>query len=50
MFEERRKMNQQNYEEREMMKAKLKEILKEKKNLEDIENNENDIINDLLNN
>ena len=50
MYEERKKMNQQNYEEREMMKAKLKEILKDKKNLKDIENNENDIINNLLNN
>ena len=49
MYEERKKMNQQIYEEREAMKAKLKEILKNKKNLDKIEENE-DFLNGLLNN
>ena len=49
MYEERKKMNQQIYEEREAMKAKLKEILKNKKNLDKIEENEY-FLNDLLNN
>ena len=49
LYEERKKMNQQNYEEREAMKAKLKEILKNKKNLDKIEENE-DFLHDLLNN
>lgn len=48
IYEERKKMNQQNYEEREAMKAKLKEILKNKKNLDKMENE--DFLNDLLNN
>ena len=33
MYEERKKMNQHSYEEREVMKAKLKEMLKEQKNM-----------------
>jgi hypothetical protein len=49
IYEEKKKMNQQNYEEREAMKAKLKEILKNKKNLDKIEENE-DFLNGLLNN
>jgi len=49
IYEERKKMNQLNYEEREAMKAKLKEVLKNKKNLDKIEENE-DFLNDLLNN
>ena len=49
LYEERKKMNQLNYEEREAMKAKLKEILKNKKNLDKIEENE-DFLHDLLNN
>ena len=51
MYEERKKINQLNYEEREAMKAKLKEIFKEQK-AKKIETNENDelIINKLLNN
>ena len=51
MYEERKKINQLNYEEREAMKAKLKEIFKEQKEKK-IETNENDdlIINKLLNN
>jgi len=44
-----KKMNQQIYEEREAMKAKLKEILKNKNNLDKIEENE-DFLNDLLGN
>ena len=49
IYEEKKKMNQLNYEEREAMKAKLKEILKNKKNLDKIEENE-DFLHDLLNN
>ena len=49
LYEERKKMNQQNYEEREAMKAKLKEILENKENLDKIEENE-DFLQDLLNN
>jgi hypothetical protein len=51
MYEERKKINQQNYEEREAMKAKLKEIFKDKKtkDIGDIENDDA-IINKLLNN
>ena len=49
IYEEKKKMNQLNYEEREAMKAKLKEILKNKKNLDKIEENE-DFLQDLLNN
>ena len=51
MYEERKKINQQNYEEREAMKAKLKEIFKDKKTKDsgDIENDDA-IINKLLNN
>jgi hypothetical protein len=33
MYEERKKINQQNYEEKEMMKAKLIEVLKNKKSI-----------------
>jgi hypothetical protein len=49
MYEERKKINQLNQEEREALKAKLKEILQETKTKE---NNENDdtIINKLMNN
>ena len=49
MYEERKKMNQQSYEEREAMRLKLKEILKDNKSIEDIEKDES-IINKLLNN
>ena len=49
IYEEKKKMNQLNYEEREAMKAKLKEILKNKKNLDKIEEN-GDFLHDLLNN
>ena len=49
LYEERKKMNQKIYEEREAMKAKLKELLKNKENLNKIEENE-DFLNDLLNN
>ena len=51
MYEERKKINQQSYEEREAMKAKLKEIFKEQK-AKKIETNENDelIISLMVNN
>jgi hypothetical protein len=48
MYEERKKINQQNYEEKEMMKAKLKEVLKnKKKHINNIE--DNSLINILMN-
>ena len=47
MYEERKKINQQSYEEREAIKAKLKEILKDKKNI-DINEKDDDIINQIL--
>ena len=55
MYEERKKINQLNYEEREAMKAKLKEIFQDQKNKINngsIGTTENDdsIINKLLNN
>ena len=46
MYEERKKMNQQSYEERKAIREKIKELFKEKK---DIENDEA-IINKVLNN
>ena len=48
LHEERRKLNQRNNEERQALRAKLKEILKEKKDFEN-EENEEKIINQLLN-
>lgn len=48
MFEERKKINQQNYENRKAMKEKLQEILKEQQNMENEQNEEN-IINRLIN-
>ena len=42
-------MNQQSYEERKAMRERLKEILKEEKNIDSNENDEN-IINKVLNN
>ena len=48
MLEERRKINQQNYENRKAMKEKLKEILKEQQNMENDQNEEN-IFNKLIN-
>ena len=48
MYEERKKMNQQNYEEREAMKAKLKEILKDKKDINNIDNE--NFISSIINN
>lgn len=49
LYEERKKMNQQSYEERKAMRERLKEILKEEKNIDSNENDEN-IINKVLNN
>ena len=46
MYEERKKMNQQSYEEREAMREKLKELLKEPINIE----NDETIINKIINN
>ena len=40
MYEERKKINQQNYENREMLKNKLKDMLKEN-NIDIIESDEN---------
>ena len=37
LYEERKKINQQNYEEKEIMKAKLNQVLKKKKNIKNIE-------------
>ena len=48
LHEERRKLNQRNNEERQALRAKLKGILKEKKDFEN-EENEEKIINQLLN-
>ena len=48
MYEERKKMNQQNYEEREALKAKLKEILKDKKDINNIDNE--NFISSIINN
>ena len=48
MLEERRKINQQNYENRKAMKEKLKEILKEQQYGENEQNEEN-IFNKLIN-
>ena len=47
LHEERRKLNQRSYEERQEMRAKLKEILKEKKDNKNEENDE-EIINQIL--
>ena len=48
MLEERRKINQQNFENRKAMKEKLQEILKEQQNMENDQNEEN-IFNKLIN-
>ena len=50
MYEERKKMNQQSYEEREAMRAKLKEILKEQNKNKDFDEKDENIINKVLNN
>ena len=43
-------MNQQSYEEREAMRAKLKEILKEQNKNKDFDEKDENIINKVLNN
>ena len=50
IYEERKKMNQQSYEEREAMRAKLKEILKEQNKNKDFDEKDENIINKVLNN
>ena len=50
MYEERKKLNQQSYEEREAMRAKLKEILKEQNKNKDFDEKDENIINKVLNN
>ena len=49
LYEERKKINQQNQENRELLKNKLKNILKDNSNFESLENeNDENIINKLL--